>query len=341
MAWFMPAETAPHERVWMAFPPGGYTLGESEAEADQARATWATVANTVVDWEPVTMVVAPGQSRLARTYLTGAVDVLEAPLNDAWMRDIGPTFVTNDQGELGAVDWRFNGWGQQDWAQWDLDSQIGSLVARYAGATLIPSDMVNEGGGIHVDGTGVVLATKSVQLDPLRNPGWSYEQVEQELADTIGATQVIWLPRGLSRDSERYGTKGHVDIVATFSSPDTLLLHEQPDPAHPDRAILAQIERRLDVALAALPDPPSILRVPAPTVLTDAEGYVDYSYINHLVVNDAVIACTFDDPRDDEAKDILREAYAGREVIGIDAREIFARGGGIHCITQQQPRVRH
>jgi agmatine deiminase len=335
--WRMPAETARQDRLWMAFPTGGYTLGDTAEEAHAARSVWAAVANAAVEFEPVTVVVAPDDVGTAARYLDPAVEVLTADLNDAWMRDIGPTFVLDGAGRLGAVDWVFNGWGGQDWARWDKDSLIAAEVAGRTGAHHLVSGLVNEGGGIHVDGEGTVLVTETVQLDPGRNPGLTKAEIEAELARTIGARHVIWVPRGLTRDSERFGTRGHVDIVAAIPSPGTLLVHSQQDPAHPDFAVSREIISFLSATRDAAGREWNIIEVPAPTALTDAEGFVDYSYINHVVVNGGVIACTFSDPNDEKALRILADAYPGRRVVGIDARELFARGGGIHCITQQQP----
>ncbi|MET3165242.1 UNVERIFIED_ORG: agmatine deiminase [Arthrobacter sp. UYEF10] len=335
--WRMPAETALQERLWMAFPAGGYTLGETEEDAHAARSIWASVANAAVEFEPVTVVVDPDDVGIAARYLHPNVEVLAAPLNDAWMRDIGPTFVLDQGGSLGAVDWVFNGWGAQDWARWDKDALIAGEVSGRSGATHLVSALVNEGGGIQVDGLGTVLVTETVQLDPGRNPGLSRADVEAELARTIGATHVVWLPRGLARDSERFGTRGHVDIVAAIPSPGTLLVHSQQDPRHPDFQVSRDIIEHLRTTKDAAGRESTIIEVPAPEVLWDNEGFVDYSYINHVVVNGGVIACTFADPNDDKALQILAEAYPGRRVVGIDARELFARGGGIHCITQQQP----
>lgn len=327
--WRMPAETAPHDCTWMAWPSGGYTLGATDTDADEARRAWSAVALAVAEFEPVRMVVDPAAVRHARDRLGSDVELLEAPLDDAWMRDIGPTFVVGPDG-LGAVDWVFNGWGQQSWARWERDARIARQVADWAGATLIGSPMVNEGGGIHVDGAGTVLVTETVQLDPRRNPGWTRGAVERELRRTLGVRDVIWLPRGLTRDYGEFGTRGHVDIVATMPEPGTVLLHVQPDPAHPDHA--------LDLR-GCFPPEWRIVDLPAPAGLTDDEGPVDHSYVNHLVCNGGVVACTFDDPRDAAAREILAAAYPGRRVVGVDARAIFARGGGIHCITQQQPAV--
>ena len=340
MTYLMPAETHPQERIWMAFPCTGYTLGDTEEEQHEARSTWAAVAHAIAEFEPVTMVVHPGERAIADRYLSASIDVIEAPLNDAWMRDMGPTFVHAADGSVAAVDWVFNGWGAQDWAQWDLDAQIGHVVADAAGTPVIDSKLVNEGGGIHVDGEGTVLLTETVQLDPGRNPGLTKRDVEQEMARTLGATHAVWLPRGLTRDFERFGTRGHVDIVAAITSPGRLMLHTQTDESHPDFAVCREIRAALEGTHDAAGREWEITEMPAPKTLTDDEGFVDYSYINHLVVNGGVIACGFDDPNDSTAASILAEQYPGRRVVTVDARPLFARGGGIHCITQQQPTSR-
>lgn len=337
--WQMPIEGHEQSRLWLAWPTTGYTLGDTEAEAEEARRTWSAVANAASEFQPVTVVVHPGDEPMARRYLSSSIELLTAPLNDAWMRDIGPSFVIGDDGRLGAVNFVFNGWGGQDWAQWDHDQHIGRIVAEAAGAERIDSEMVNEGGGIQVDGTGRVVLTETVQRDPGRNPGWTREQVEAELHRTIGTTSALWLPRGLTRDHDTFGTRGHSDILAAFPTPNVLLMHRQDAESHPDHVIARTnrdvAEQWVDATSAGV----EILDLPAPSVLRDDEGFVDYSYINHVVINGAVLACSFDDPADDHALGVLRDVYPGREVIGIDARPLFARGGGIHCITQQQPKT--
>ena len=337
--WRMPIEGHEQERLWLAWPTSGYTLGDTEAEVEEARTTWAAVANAASEFEPVTVVVNPGDEAIAAKYLSAQIDRITAPLDDAWMRDIGPSFVIGDDGRLGAVNFVFNGWGAQDWASWEHDQHIGRIVAEAAGAELIDSEMTNEGGGIQVDGTGHVILTKTVQLDPGRNPGWTQEQVEAELARTIGTTSAMWLPRGLTRDHDTFGTRGHSDILAAFASPEVLLMHRQDAESHPDHVIAKTNRSVAEQYRADTASSFEILDLPAPEALRDEEGFVDYSYINHVVLNGAVLACAFEDPADDQALATLREVYPGRQVIGIDARPLFARGGGIHCITQQQPKV--
>ncbi len=340
MTWRMPAETARHERTWMAFPREGITLGAEAAEREEGYAAWTAVANAVAEFEPVTMVVDPTELDRARRMLSAEIEVLEAPLDEFWMRDFGPTFVVDDErpGVLGAVDWVFNGWGAPEWAEWRKSAEITRFVAPHAGAELVSSVLVNEGGGIHVDGEGTVLVTETVQLDPRRNPYADKARVEAELARTIGATHVIWLPRGLTRDYDDFGTNGHVDIVATIPSPGRLLLHSQRDPEHPDFEVTRELRSLLEQTTDAAGRRWEIIDLPAPATLRDDEGFVDWSYVNHLVVNDGVIACGFGEERADAAaREILAEAYPGRRVVTVDSRPIFARGGGIHCITQQQP----
>ncbi|MEI6622114.1 MAG: agmatine deiminase family protein [Actinomycetes bacterium] len=333
--WTMPAEWEPHERTWMAWPPTGPTTADLDEEGvHSVRAAWAAVANAVVRFEPLTMVIEPSDVNHARALLDDRIDIIQAPLNDAWMRDIGPTFVLDAQGQVSAVDWVFNGWGAQSWAEWDKDCGIARRIAQQADTAIISSAMVNEGGGIHVDGRGTALVTETVQLDPGRNPGLTKPDVEAELARTLGVSRVVWLARGLTRDYEAFGTRGHVDIVAAFAGPDTILYHDQRNAAHPDFQVSAQVKSRLESA-----GPWRLVPVPAPDALRDEEGWVDYSYINHYVLNGAVILCAFDDPGDERAKQILASAYPDREIVLVDARVIFSRGGGIHCITQQQPRT--
>ncbi|GAA3389172.1 agmatine deiminase family protein [Cryptosporangium minutisporangium] len=325
----MPAEWAPHAGTWMAYPTPNQTFGDG-VELAAARAAWTAVANTIVRYEPVTMLVDPGDRA---ELLDPRITTLAVPIDDAWLRDSGPTFVYGPNGGPYAVDWGFNGWGAQPWASWVDDRQVARRVADAAGVPRIASTLTQEGGGFHVDGAGTVLLTDTVQLDPDRNPGWTGAQVEAEVHARLGTTTAIWLPRGLTADYGKLGTKGHVDIVAAFTRPGTVVVHTQPDPGHPDYAVSQEATQILrDQGL-------EVLELLAPTV-TEIDGeLVDYSYVNHYVANGVVVLCAFDDPRDAQAAAVLAEAYPGREVVLVDARDVFRFGGGVHCITQQQPRT--
>ena len=339
MTWRMPAESAPLERVWMAFPCGGSSLGD---DLESAYSTWTAVAHATADFGTVTMVVDPSESRRAQRMLGAHIERVEAPLDDCWMRDIGPTFVLDDERPdvLGAVDWTFNGWGAQHWARWERDREIGRFVADAAGAEPISSLLVNEGGAVHTDGAGTLFATETVQLDPDRNRYADKQSVEAEFRRTLGAEKVVWLPRGLTRDYEDLGTRGHVDMVAAMPSQGRVLLHVQPDAGHPDHEVIPEIRAVLEAETNAADNRFEIIELPAPGTSRDDDGFVDWSYVNHLVVNDGVVSCGYGDREADaHAAGVLAEEYPGRTVVTVDARPILERGGGIHCITQNQPAV--
>jgi agmatine deiminase len=321
----------------MAFPTPNPTFGEPGGpDLLRARHAWSTVANTVVDHEPVSVLVSPGDLPAARETLDPRVETVEVPLDDAWLRDSGPTFV-RDGARPVAVDWVFNGWGAQSWAPFARDAEVARAVAGHTGTRVSPSRLTQEGGGFHVDGAGTVLLTETVQLDPGRNPGWTREQVEAEVHAQLGTTTAIWLPRGLTADYGEFGTRGHVDIVAAFTRPGTALVHTQTDPGHPDHAVSQEVAEILRTARDARGERLEVVELLAPET-TEVDGeLVDHSYVNHYVANSVVVLCAFDDPRDAQARAVLEAAYPGRRVVLVDARDVFAFGGGIHCITQQQP----
>ncbi|GAA3387744.1 agmatine deiminase family protein [Cryptosporangium minutisporangium] len=337
----MPAEWAPHAATWMAFPTPNATFEEDGGPAlAAARNAWAAVANVIVDYEPVRMLVNTADRAAAREVLDRRVQLIDVELDDAWLRDSGPTFVHEESGTGSgprAVAWHFNGWGAQSWAAWDRDRHLGTRVAHSAGVEVDRSPLTQEGGGFHVDGEGTVLLTETVQLDPDRNPGWTHADVEGEIHSRLGTTTAIWLPRGLTADYDEFGTRGHVDVVATFACPGTVLVHTQPDPGHPDHEPMREIAEILRTAVDARGRRLRVLELPSPTVADYDGRLVDHSYVNHYLGNGVVVGCAFDDPGDARAAAVLAEAYPGRDVVLVDARDIFRFGGGVHCITQQQP----
>ena len=324
----MPPEWDPHTATWMGFPRVSYA--ESGLSREDARRAWALVANTISEYEPVRMLCHPEDLKAADKCLAEAVDKITVNLNDAWLRDIGPTFVVEDGGLI-AVDWQFNGWGQNTELEWGHDDAIAGYIANWLNIPSERAGFVNEGGGLHVDGSGTVLLTDTVQLDPARNPGHDRDSIAEHVHAALGTERAIWLPRGLWRDNFLNGTKGHVDIVACFAPDGRLLVHQQTHEDHPDFSLWQSLLPQLrEAGLEVLP-------LEAPHTLKDNRDWVDYSYINHYVCNGAVICPAFNDPRDDAARERLEDAYPGREIKMLDARALFAMGGGIHCITQQQP----
>ena len=324
----MPAEWAPHAATWMGFPRGAYP--GATVNDDDVRRAWADVANAIADFEPVHMLCHAEDLARAGKLLAGDIQKHLFDLDDAWLRDTGPTFAI-DNGALVAVDWTFNGWGQNTAFDWQRDALIARTVSELSGAAYHRSDLVCEGGGLHVDDRGHVMLTQTVQLDIDRNPDWQRHQVEAEIHRLLGTEHSIWLPRGLYRDYLDHGTRGHVDIVACFVPGGRVLLHQQEDEHHPDAQLFAPLRTLIENHGF------EVVAVPAPTVTRDALDWVDYSYINHYVLNGAVVCPSFDDANDARAAEILRDCYPDREIVAVDGRVLFAMGGGVHCITQQQP----
>lgn len=325
---YMPPEWAPHEATWMGFPRDCYR--ESGLTREAVQRAWARVANQISDYEPVRMLCHADDLTIAKRYLCAAIECIPMTLNDAWLRDIGPTFVVDD-GALLAIDWQFNGWGLNTELDWSLDDQIARSIAQRLNVRSERSPMVNEGGGIHVDGSGWVLLTETVQLDPQRNPNRDRVEITEQIHSSLGTQHAIWLSKGLWRDNFLNGTKGHVDIVACFTPDGRILLHQQQDDTHPDHTLWPELIALIEETGF------EVIPLPAPRVLRDNRDWVDYSYINHYVCNGAVVCPSFNDIHDAMAQEILADVYPGRDILMVESRELFAMGGGIHCITQQQP----
>ncbi|MEO1199206.1 MAG: agmatine deiminase family protein [Pseudomonadota bacterium] len=338
MAYRMLPEWAPHKRTWMAWPNNPDTIEPIGTDEDAHRA-WANVANAIARFEPVIMICNHGHGAHARTHLDGNVSILETELGDSWMRDFGPTFVVDDvTGALGAVDWTFNGWGGRTFPDCSADAEIAAFVARQAGAERIPSKLVNEGGGIHVDGQGTLFVTETVQMNRNRNPSWTRAEIEAELHARLGTNTTVWVPRGLLADTVAGGTDGHVDTLAAFVKPGVVVVHGQPDSAHPDHEAAKEIAAVMRAAKDAAGNPLEVIVLDAPTPTFDAHGDEETaSYVNFSFVNGGIVLCAFGDPKDEDVAGLFRRLFNDREVVSVDAVPIFKGGGGVHCITQQEP----
>jgi agmatine deiminase len=339
MAHRMPPEWAPHRRTWMAWPRHAETVAAIGGRA-AAEAAWATVARAVAAFEPVTVVCDPADAAAARAALGEGVPLAEMPVGDGWIRDSGPTFVADGAGGLAAVDWTFNGWGGRTFPEAAADALVARRVAEAAGARRIPSRLVAEGGGIHVDGEGTLLLTESVLLNPNRNPSWTRAEVEGELHARLGTRKAIWLPRGLVADTGPFGTDGHVDTLACFVAPGRVVVHGQPDPAHPDHATAREIAAILAGETDARGRPLEVVALDAPAERHDADGApLSCSYVNFLFVNGGIVMPAFGDPADARAAETLARLRPERRVVPVDAVRLFMGGGGVHCITQQEPLI--
>ena len=347
----MPGEHEPHAGCWIAWPerPDNWRLG-----GEPAQRAFAAVAAEIAAAEPVTMAASDAQFERAREMLPPPVRVVELTADDAWMRDIGPTFVVDDRGARRGVDWRFNAWGGRDgglYRSWDRDERAARKVLEVEGDDRYRAPLVLEGGSIHVDGDGTVLTTEECLLNPNRNPRLSREEIERHLLDYLGAEKVIWLGAGVHADE----TDGHIDNLACFVRPGVVLLTWAGDEADPQRAISRDARERLEAATDARGRRLEVVPLPSPGPLTiaaeEAAGVVPApgtaprragdrlaaSYVNFYLADDRVVMPLLDERRDEEAAAVLGECFPERQVVGVPAREILLGGGNIHCITQQVP----
>ncbi|HEV3048265.1 MAG TPA: agmatine deiminase [Solirubrobacteraceae bacterium] len=350
----MPGEFEPHAGCWMAWPerPDNWRLG-----AKPAQRAFAAVAEAISASEPVTMAVSDAQFEHCRAALGPSIRVVEMATDDAWMRDVGPTFVVDDGGGLRGVDWRFNAWGGLDgglYFPWDRDERVARKVLEIEGAARYRAPLVLEGGSIHVDGQGTVLSTEQCLLSRNRNPTLSREQIERALCAYLGAEKVLWLGAGVPDDE----TDGHVDNLACFARPGVVLLSWCDDERDPQHAVSSDALARLRDATDARGRALEVIRLPAPGPLRitaeEADG-VDVvagtaprragarmaaSYANFYLGNSRVVFPLLDERHDEQARAILGDCFPDREIVGVPGREILLGGGNIHCITQQVPRRR-
>jgi agmatine deiminase len=329
----MPAEWATHARTWMCWPCRIEAWGGPEALL-RAKQALARVARAISTFEPVTLAARPLEAAEAKLATAGKAAVVEIALDDSWARDIGPTFVTGADGRRAAVQWEFNAWGNK-YHPWAEDSAFATRAAELAGVPVYAAPLVCEGGAIHVDGEGTLITTEQCLLNPNRNPHLTRQQVEERLALFTGSRRVIWLGDGFS-DEE---TDGHVDNIACFAAPGRVLVGVPAAKSHPDFAPVAEAIRRLKGAHDAEGRRIEVVEVPQPRRPgTDWRGRpLQSSYINFYLPNGGIVMPAFDDRNDEVARAIIADCFPGRDILQIQIADIVEGGGGIHCVTQQEP----
>jgi agmatine deiminase len=349
--YMMPAEWAPHAGTWMLWPErtDNWRLG-----AKPAQAAFADVAAAIARHEPVTMGASPAQYLIARKALPASVRVVEMTSNDSWIRDCGPTFVSNQSHAVRGVDWRFNAWGGVNeglYAPWDQDDLVGEKVLEMERAPRYAPPIVLEGGSIEVDGEGTLLVTMQCLLNRNRNPDLSKAQIETALKSYLGVTTIIWLDHGVFNDE----TDGHEDNLARFVAPGRVVLTWTDDRDDPEYQISQDAFERLSKARDAKGRALDIIKInqPGPLYMTaDEAAGIDVvegteprvaglrlaaSYVNFYMCNGALIVPALDPAQDEQAARALQAACPDHRIIMVAAREILLGGGNVHCITQQQP----
>ena len=338
----MPAEWSPHRGTWLSWP---------HRESSWPR-NFAPVPGVVAE---MVRHLAPGEE----VHINVADDALEAsarevlrasgvptanvffhrnPTNDAWCRDHGPIFVQRDLpaggGEELILDWGYNAWGGK-YPPFDLDDQIPQRVAAEFGIPFESPGMILEGGSIDVNGRGTLLTSEQCLLHPNRNPKLGKTEIENYLRAYLGVRHFIWLKEGIAGDD----TDGHIDDIARFVNPTTVLCARQPDENDPDHAVLEENFRLLEAATDQDGNKLRVIPLPVPGWVGDQQGKLPASYANFYIGNTKVLVPLFDTENDAAALEVLQSVFPDRKVVGINARYLVYGLGTFHCMTQQQPAV--
>lgn len=319
-----PAEWETHQATWMAWPCRTeiWTNG-----LEKAQLAFAEVANTIADYEPLYMLVKPEHKAFATKKLSSSITLIDMDIDDSWTRDTAPIWI-EENAQAVALDFKFNAWGNK-FSPYDNDAKVAANIIKYTGSQSRQFDMVLEGGAIHSNGKGILLTTQECLLNPNRNPSLSQQQIEKVLLEQLGAERMVWLNKGVAGDVD---TDGHIDNIACFVDEDLVIsqncnkLSENYSIYEENRAILKENDIKL-------------VEISEPEARYEDELRVPLSYINFYIANDAIIMPSFGCKQDEEAKSVLTDLFPHRSVHQIDANEILVGGGGIHCITMQQPKI--
>ncbi|KJS58963.1 agmatine deiminase family protein [Streptomyces rubellomurinus] len=330
----VPLDTAPHTRTWMAWPDNS-TIWKGKLGGAQANI--ALIARTIATYEPVTMCANPASVGRAQSMCGPGVTVIgDIPVDDCWMRDTGPVFRTDGAGGLDAVGLNFNGWGNKQNPHGN-DALVARRVAARLGIPFTAAGLVTEGGAVETDGAGTLMATLSSIVNPNRNPGLSQAQVEAALCAAYGATEVIWFPGITGQDI----TDDHVDATSRFLGAGAAVVQL---PLATDTDVWSNDERQqyriLSAAVSAHGTPVRVSRLQGPdyNLIRSTNPNFVGSYANYYLCNNAVISAQFGDTAADAAaRTALAQLFPGRTVEQLNIDYLGAGGGGIHCVTQQQP----
>lgn len=332
-----PAEWEPQEAVWLSWP---HRRDLWQGGLDELLERYTDLAAAIAEEAEVRINAAAALHSGIRKVLEERgitrFRLFDHPTNDVWCRDHGAIFTRRADGGMQLANWEFNAWGGK-FAPWDLDNEIPARMAESLHLPQLRSRIILEGGAIEGNGQGLLLTTEAVLLNPNRNPGCTKADIEAELHRMLGTTHVFWLGHGIEGDD----TDGHIDDMVRFVHPEAAVSIVEPDARSPHYRALAENNERLQDLRTPSGSRVEIIPLPMPRPLVAKEWRLEQlpaSYANFLICNGAVIVPVFHQPKeDDRALGILREAFPGKRVVGIDARRLVIEGGAIHCITQQQP----
>lgn len=336
--WFMPEESEPHKRTWMAFI-ASYDIWDKR-QVPEVQRNLATIAKTIARYEPVSMLVRKQDMNIAVELLGGLnnhnypIELIEFNMNDLWMRDTGPTFIVNGKDQKSAVDFNFNGWGEDQ--DYELDAKVAGFIAKKAGVKTVHSSLVLEGGCFEVDGNGTAIMTESCIINDNRNPGKSKKEIEYELKKLLGLDKIIWLKGIKGKDI----TDGHTDFYARFAKPGVVVLSRDTDKSSYDYRITHE---NIDIIKSSTDAKGNFLKtiiLDTPWDINTRYGTKSFAagYVGYYVCNGAIIMQKFGDKNADlAAKKKLAKAFPNHRIEQIAIDGIASGGGSIHCATQQEP----
>lgn len=329
----MPPEEAPHERTFMQWPVEMSIYG-GRRWLEETQNAIAALANAISEFEPVVMLSARNAGAEKHKFLSAGVTHWDIPTEDLWARDSGPAFVTSATGELAVVDFNFNGWGGKQ--RHRHDGAVARAVAERMGVRYFDSGVVGEPGGLETDGAGTIIAHESSWVNTNRNT-LTRGEISDKILAALGAKKMIWAPGLKDEDITDY----HIDALARFTAPGKILMQlPEGDPQDPFIDAASKTHAILREAVDATGARFEITLLPDPVNIRARDDDFVASYVNYYVCNDAVIAAQFGDAKTDAAaKEMLQAAHPGREIVMLNVDPIGAAGGGIHCATQQQPKV--
>ncbi len=331
--WKMPEEAAPHIRTFMQWPVESEPY-EGREFLEDVQVTIAQLAREISKYEPVVMLAAQKYHADIRAETGGNIEIWDIPTNDLWARDSGPTFVTSDN-ELAVMDFNFNGWGNKQ--KHNHDAAIAGLIGKRLGIKRIDSGVVGEAGGLEFDGSGTILAHASSWVNPNRNAA-NAAQIAARLQYAIGARKTIWAPGIIGKDITDY----HIDALARFVGPGRVLIQlpDKVDRSDPWSVAAWETMQILEKSTDAVGKPIEIIVLPEPNNIRNKSDDFVASYVNYYLCNGAVIAAQFgDDAVDAKAKSMLQSLYPDRKIVMLNVDPLGESGGGIHCATQQQPKI--
>lgn len=334
-SFFMPAEWEQHRATWLAWPHDSITFPD---RVEKVEVVFATIIFHLHKNELINLLVLDDEMQHQATKMLKAHDVNldkiifhQIDYADVWLRDYGPTFITNGQ-QQNWVKWHYNAYGNK-FIDLLKDDQVFHELQITMKSPMIAANVFMEGGAIEVNGNGVLLTTEECLLNPNRNPTLNKSQTEEYLKKYLGVKKIIWLEKGVINDH----TDGHIDEVARFINANTIVCAYEDDQTDPNFTILDKNWRTLQKATDLNNQPFNVIKLPMPKMDYDNDERAPVSYANFYIANNLVLVPQFNHKNDERALEIITEAFPNRLVVGIDCTDLIYGGGTIHCITQQEP----